>query len=67
MSKILKCQGYKMFEGTMLIVPTNPQFPTMKLQGTWLYKPEYDCWYGAGGSYGADICTPIDNNGNPLE
>ena len=67
MTKILKCEGYKMFEGTMLITPKNPQFPAQKVTATWLYKPEYDCWYGKGSSYMAETCTPIDDNGNPLE
>lgn len=47
-------EGYKAFRGTMKISPKNmePKF----VLGDWLYKPEYDCWYGNGSSYPASIC-----------
>lgn len=45
---MLKCEGFKMFKGTARIVPTNPDFPPYELEGTFLYRPDYDCWYGCG-------------------
>ena len=67
MSKILKCEGYKMFEGKMLITPKNSSFKPFVEEGTWLYKPEWGYWYGKGTSYSSEVCTPIDDNGKPLE
>ena len=53
---MLTCEGYKMFRGTMTITPLNGREPFDK-HGTWLYKPQYDCWYCDGtNSYGALIC-----------
>ena len=43
----------------MKITPTNPNFPPQEIEADWLYKPEYDCWYGKGWSYPAVICTVI--------
>lgn len=56
---MLKCEGYKMFYGSARIVPVNPVFPEKTEHGTWLYKPEYDCWYVNGSSYPAEIVTSI--------
>lgn len=52
-------EGYKAFRGIMKITPTNPNFPAEEIEADWLYKPEYDCWYGKGWSYPASICTVI--------
>ena len=52
---MLYCEGYMMFKGTMRIVSKNPKFPSVDETGTWLYKPEYDCWYVNGSSYPASI------------
>lgn len=43
---MLECDGYKMFKGkaTITPAPTSP-FKPFDAEGTWLYKPEYDCWY----------------------
>ena len=47
---MLECDGYKMFYGTVRITPvvrsdgTRAREP-FDMTGTWLYKPEYDCWY----------------------
>lgn len=54
---MLQCEGYKMFRGTMLVTPKNPNFPPQEITGDWLYKPEYGCWYCKGWSYVEDICT----------
>lgn len=56
---MLSCEGYEMFYGTMRITPKNPQFQPFEITTTWLYKPEYDCWYGKGSSYVADICEVV--------
>ena len=56
---MLKCEGYKMFNGIMTVTPkstSGPAFPPMEIEGTWLYKPEHDCWYCKGYSYPANIC-----------
>ena len=52
---MLSCEGYKMFKGSARIVPPNPKFPPRAEEGTWLYKPEHDCWYVNGWSYPASI------------
>ena len=45
MGKILECEGYKMFHGIMNIVPKTNLVKPFDIEGTWLYKPDYDCWY----------------------
>lgn len=57
---IMECEGYKMFNGTMLITPKSEKFKPFEVTGTWLYKPEYDCWYCNGSSYMNKICTIKD-------
>lgn len=52
---MLCCEGYKMFKGAAMVVPKNPKFPPRAERGTWLYKPEYDCWYVNGHSYPSEI------------
>ena len=58
---MLSCEGYKMFYGTVTINPKNSN-PSFDLTGTWLYKPEHNCWYcqpdmGFSRSFTADILT----------
>ena len=53
---MLSCEGYKMFKGTMRIIPKNTAFPPFTREGTWLYKPDTDCWYCGGSSFSADMC-----------
>lgn len=59
---MLKCEGYKMFKGTATIKPVNARMKPFKETGTWLYKPEYDCWYCNGSSYPAKIVTDIEED-----
>ena len=59
MAKIIEVDGYKAFRGVMKIIPKSPQFSPYEVCGDWLYKPEYDCWYGKGGSYPASICEIV--------
>lgn len=49
-------EGYKAFRGTMRIVPKNPNMKPYELTADWLYKPEYQCWYGKGSSFPEEIC-----------
>lgn len=53
---MLQSEGYKMFYGVMRIIPKTDKFKPFEVEACWLYKPEYDCWYGRGSSYCADIC-----------
>jgi hypothetical protein len=53
---MLTCEGYKMFKGKMLITPRNLSLLPKVLEGTWLYKPEHNCWYCGGSSFAANIC-----------
>lgn len=59
---MLECEGYKMFKGVATVTPKNPQFPQKTIRGTWLYKPEWDCWYVNGGSYPAEIVSDIQED-----
>ena len=59
---MLKCEGYKMFLGRADIVPKNPKFSPYSIHGTWLYKPEYDCWYVNGESFPASIVKNIEED-----
>ena len=51
---MLICENYKMFRGAMRISPVS--YPPFTKCGTWLYKPEYNCWYCGGSSFPAEIC-----------
>lgn len=55
---MLECEGYKMFHGTMMVTPIGnvSEVTPFEVEGTFLYKPEYDCWYVNGVSYPAKIC-----------
>ena len=59
---MIKVEGYKAFHGDMRIYPKNPANVFCICDKDWLYKPEYDCWYGDGRSFPAFICEPIENN-----
>lgn len=61
---MLECEGYKMFHGTATVTPKY-KFPPQKITGTWLYKPEYDCWYVNGSSYMAEIVSDIQDEEEP--
>ena len=58
---MISCEGYKMFRGKMNIIPKNPKLPCQEIETVWLYKPEYDCWYGNGNSYPAQICEVVED------
>lgn len=52
---MLSCEGYKMFRGSMKV-------GAHVVEGVWLYKPEYNCWYCNGSSYPAEVCTVLVDN-----
>lgn len=52
-------EGYKAFHGTMKIIPNNPEIPPFNITADWLYKPDFNCWYGKGQSFPAEICKPL--------
>lgn len=52
---MLECEGYKMFKGTALVRPKTVNLAVMAIKGTWLYKPEHNCWYVGGCSYPEEI------------
>jgi len=39
---MLKCDGYAMFHGTVKVKQVGGN---IDLTGTWLHRPEVDCWY----------------------
>ena len=62
MPRIIIVGGYKAFHGDMRITPKNKLFPSFYLcNKDWLYKPEFDCWYGADKCFPADICEIVDD------
>ena len=50
-----------MFVGTMMIFPKCNEIQPFPITGTWLYKPEYNCWYCNGSSYHNDIVHLIED------
>lgn len=54
---MLECEGYKMFFGQATVTPKTDKFPVEVIVGTWLYKPEWDCWYVNGQSHHASIVS----------
>lgn len=50
-----------MFFGAMQITPKVNGLKPFVIEGTWLYKPEYKCWYCKGFSYVEDICTIVND------
>ena len=57
MRNVLECEGYKMFYGIINIVPKTNLVKPFGIEGTWIYKLDYDCWYCKGSSYDASICV----------
>lgn len=42
---MLQCEGYKMFRGTCMFLPSLAGVPAKSFHGTWLYNPENNHWY----------------------
>lgn len=59
---MLCCEGYKMFRGSAQIIPNNRMIEPFVVEGVWLYKPEYDCWYCGGRSFMASIMRIIHDD-----
>ena len=57
---VIEVKGYKAFRGVMKITQKNEKFSPYEVYGDWLYKPEYDCWYGNCSSYPASICEVVE-------
>ena len=58
---MIKVEGFKAFKGVMKITPKNTNFKPQILTGDWLYRPDYNCWYGNGRSFMADICEIVED------
>lgn len=65
--KFIEVEGYKAFNGTMLIKPKVEGISPFALKGDWLYKPGTNCWHGCGRSFMAEICEPIEEEENESE
>jgi hypothetical protein len=59
LARVIKCEGYRAFRGTMKITP-KAKVPSFELTGDWLYKPDTRCWYGKGSSFHEDICRIVE-------
>lgn len=58
---MIKVEGYKAFRGIMKIIPKSNLIPPFNIEGDFLYKPEYDCWYNKGSSYPANVCEVLED------
>lgn len=56
---MLTSEGYKMFRGWATIKPATDKVPPFTEYGTWLYKPDTQCWYVNGKSFADRIVTCI--------
>lgn len=56
---MIEVEGYKAFKGTMKIVPKGGYIQPFEVQGQWLYKPQYKCWYCDNSSYPEEICVIV--------
>lgn len=63
---MIKVEGYKAFHGSMKI-EHRLRGPEIIEDKDWLYKPDTDCWYGAGRSFHDDFCTPMEDVDNVKE
>lgn len=63
---LIKVEGYKAFHGSMKI-EHRLRGPEIIEDKDWLYKPDTDCWYGAGRSFHDDFCTPMEDVDNVKE
>lgn len=58
---MIRVEGYKAFRGTMEITPKDSRFPSVRITGDWLYKPDTGCWYCKGSSYCDEICRVVED------
>ena len=59
---MINVDGYKAFRGVMKITPKCESVPPFELNGDWLFKPEFKCWYGCGSSYPEEICAVVQED-----
>lgn len=57
-NEILTCEGYRMFYGDLEITTKSGEVHTFQNM-TFLYKPEFDTWYGGGRSFPNEIVTNL--------
>jgi len=50
-----------MFFGVCRITPKCESIAPFEERGTWLFKPEFSCWYCNGRSYSAEIVTVMED------
>ena len=43
---MIEVEGYKAFNGIVKIKPKCDGINPFELEGSWLFKPDTDCWYG---------------------
>lgn len=59
---MIEVEGYKAFRGQMKIIPKNERIKPFIIDGDFLYKPDYKCWYNGGSSYPEDICHIVKDD-----
>lgn len=57
---MLECEGYRMFHGAMRIYGMT--HGSQIVVGTWLYRPDTECWYCNGTSYPRHVCKAEDED-----
>jgi hypothetical protein len=58
--KILKCEGFIMFDGSAIVTPKTDKVKPFILTGTWLYRPDNEAWYCQGRSFSKEIVSIIE-------
>lgn len=56
---MIKVEGFKAFRGIMKITPKTDKILPFEVEGDWLYKPDYGCWYCKGSSFMEGICEVV--------
>ena len=56
---MIEVEGFKAFKGIMKITPKCDGVKSFELDGSWLFKPDTQCWYGQGSSFPKDICEIV--------
>lgn len=62
MNNMICVEGYKAFRGTLRVIPKTSLVEPFELTGEFLYKPDFNCWYGQGRSFPANICEVVDDD-----
>lgn len=56
---MIEVEGYRAFRGVMKITPKCESVSPFELEGDWLFKPDFRCWYGCGKSFSEEICEIV--------